>query len=57
MHGTLDESIPIDAARDLSSRLANTRLVAIEGSGHFVHIDARDRWVEEVTKFVESLPP
>ena len=57
MHGTLDESIPIDVAQDLSSRLANTRFVAIEGSGHYVHIDAPDQWVEEVAKFVESLPP
>jgi pimeloyl-ACP methyl ester carboxylesterase len=57
MHGTLDESIPIDAARDLSSRLVDTRFVAIEGSGHDVHIDAPDQWAEEVATFVESLAP
>jgi pimeloyl-ACP methyl ester carboxylesterase len=57
MHGTLDESIPIDAARDLTSRLVDARFVAIDGSGHDVHIDAPDRWVEEVATFVATLPP
>jgi pimeloyl-ACP methyl ester carboxylesterase len=57
MHGTADASIPIDAARDLSRRLADTRFVAIDGSDHFIHIDAPDQWIAEVTAFLESLPP
>ncbi len=57
MHGTLDESIPIDAARDLTSRLVDSRFVAIDGSGHDVHIDAPDRLAEEVAAFVATLPP
>ena len=56
MHGTLDESIPIDAARALTSRLADARFVAIVGSSHDVHIDAPDRVAEEVTAFVATLP-
>lgn len=56
MHGEDDSSIPIEAARDLSSRIADTRFVGIEGSDHFIHIDAPDRWIEEVIRFVESLP-
>lgn len=56
MHGEDDASIPIEAARDLSSRIADTRFVGIEGSDHFIHIDAPERWLEEVTKFVDSLP-
>lgn len=57
MHGALDQSQDINSARELSSRLADTRFVAIEGSDHFIHIDAPDQWTEEVAKFVESLPP
>ncbi len=57
MHGALDQSQTVDSARDLSSRLADTRFVAIEGAGHFIHIEAPDQWVEEVTLFVESLAP
>ncbi len=57
MHGTLDQSIPIDSVRDISTRLANTRFVAIEGSDHHVHIDAPDQWLEQVSTFVDSLPP
>lgn len=57
MHGALDQSQTIDSARELSSRMADTRFVAIEGSGHFIHIEAPDQWVDEVTAFVDSLAP
>ena len=57
MHGTLDESIPIEAARDLTSRLVHARFVAIDGSSHDVHIDASDRLAEEVAVFAATLPP
>lgn len=57
MHGALDQSQTIDSARELSSRLADTRFVAIEGSGHFIHFESPDQWVEEVTTFVEDLAP
>ena len=52
-----DQSIPIDAARDLTSRLVDARFVPIEGSGHDIHIDAPDRWADEVLAFVATLPP
>lgn len=55
MHGADDTSIPIDAARDLSTRIADSRFVAIENSDHFIHIEAPDQWIEEVTRFVETL--
>lgn len=57
MHGTLDQSQDIESARALSPRLADTRFVAIEGSDHHIHIDAPEQWVEEISKFVESLSP
>ena len=56
MHGALDKSQAIDGARKLSSRLADTRFVVIEGSDHHVHMEAPDQWVEAVTTFVEGLP-
>ena len=56
MHGTLDQSQDIDSARALSSRIADTRFVAIEGSDHHVHIEAPESWIEEITRFVENLP-
>ena len=57
MHGSLDQSQTIDSARALSSRLADTRFVAIEGADHFIHIEAPDQWVEAVNTFVESISP
>ena len=57
MHGALDQAQDIDAARQLSSRLSDTRFVAIEGSDHFIHINAPDQWLAAVTTFLESLEP
>ena len=57
MHGTLDRSQTIESARELSSRMADTRFVAFEGSYHFIHIEAPDQWADEVSTFVENLQP
>ena len=57
MHGTLDQSQTIESARDLSSRLTDTRFVAFEGSDHSIHIEAPDQWTDEVSTFVENLQP
>lgn len=57
IHGTLDQSQAIDSARELSSRLADTRFVEIEGSDHHTHNEAPDQWLEAVTSFVESITP
>lgn len=57
IHGTLDESIPIDAARALTRRLVDARFVAVDGSSHDVHIDAPDLFAEVVDTFVATLPP
>ncbi|MDH3307015.1 MAG: alpha/beta hydrolase [Acidimicrobiia bacterium] len=56
LHGDSDTAIPIEAARDISSRITDSRFVAIPASDHHVHIDAPDRWTEEVTNFAASLP-
>jgi len=57
VHGALDRSIPIDAARELGSRLANARLVEVASSGHHVHLDAPKRLAEEVATFAAALEP
>ena len=57
LHGAADQSQDIESARALSSRIADTRFVAIEGSDHHVHIDAPERWLEEVTAFAANLQP
>jgi 2-hydroxymuconate-semialdehyde hydrolase len=57
VHGTLDESIPVDAGRDLGSRLTDSRFVAVAGSGHHVHLDHPGRLAEEVIGFVATLDP
>lgn len=53
MHGSLDKSQAIESARELSSRLADTRFVTIEGSDHHIHNGAPGQWLETVTTFVE----
>ncbi|HSG42082.1 MAG TPA: alpha/beta hydrolase [Anaerolineales bacterium] len=57
IHGILDQSQDIESARALSSRLVDTRFVAIEGSDHPIHFEAPDQWLEAVTTFLESISP
>jgi pimeloyl-ACP methyl ester carboxylesterase len=51
VHGTLDTSIPIDAARALTPRLRDVRFVPVEGASHDVHIDAPDVLVATIESF------
>lgn len=57
VHGTLDRSIPVAAARALSPRLRDTRFVEVEGSSHDVHVDFPERLAAEVAAFVGTLGP
>ena len=57
VHGTLDASISVAAARALSARLQDTRFVAVAGASHDVHVDVPDRLAEEVGAFVATLAP
>jgi 2-hydroxymuconate-semialdehyde hydrolase len=54
VHGTEDASIPIAAARKLSSRIQETRFVAVAGVGHDVHVEAPARLAEAIENFVEG---
>lgn len=49
--GTHDVNIPHAVARDLAKR-THGKFVSIEGATHFVQIDAPERLVEEVEKFL-----
>jgi pimeloyl-ACP methyl ester carboxylesterase len=55
VHGALDSSIPIDAARRLTRRVRDSRFVAVEGVNHDVHIAAPDRLTREIDAFVADL--
>lgn len=56
VHGTLDVSIPIEAARRLTPRLRDARLVEVEGASHDVHIDAPDELVAAIEAFEHATP-
>ena len=56
VHGGRDASISVDAARGLTSRLADARFVLVEGASHDVHIDAPDALVAAIVAFERESP-
>lgn len=54
LHGTADEEVPFSAAERLQSQLNDSRLVPIDGAGHFVMVDAPERFASEVETFLSS---
>jgi pimeloyl-ACP methyl ester carboxylesterase len=57
VHGTEDESIPIAAARRLTSRLSDARFVAVAGVGHDVHVNAQGQLVTAIEAFMGDASP
>jgi pimeloyl-ACP methyl ester carboxylesterase len=57
VHGGLDASIPLSAARGLTARLRNARLVVVEEASHDVHLTAPDRLARELRSFASGLEP
>ena len=55
IHGENDASIPLKAARKLSTRMRDTRLVTVPEASHDVHIDAPDRVAAEIKGFAAGL--
>jgi pimeloyl-ACP methyl ester carboxylesterase len=53
--GELDERSPLAVADDLSSRIAGSRLVVLEGVGHLSHVEAPERFNDEVRSFIGSV--
>jgi 3-oxoadipate enol-lactonase len=57
LYGTEDRFGHPDNARDLAGRLENSRLVFIEGAGHFAIREAPARLLTEITAFIEEQQP
>jgi pimeloyl-ACP methyl ester carboxylesterase len=56
LHGTRDEEVAFSAAERLHSQLHDSRLVPIEGAGHFLMHDAPERLATEVEEFLAAPP-
>jgi pimeloyl-ACP methyl ester carboxylesterase len=55
--GTNDPIIPIAHGRAAQERIPESRLVEIPGAGHWPQLDDPDRFVAELTEFVETTEP
>jgi 2-hydroxymuconate-semialdehyde hydrolase len=57
VHGSRDDSIPVEAAQRLTRRIGDARLVVVEGASHDVHVVAPDRLAREIRGFTAGLGP
>jgi pimeloyl-ACP methyl ester carboxylesterase len=55
LHGTVDEEVPFAAAERLQSQLRDSRLVPIEGAGHYLMLDAPERFASEIEAFLPTM--
>lgn len=55
--GTDDPVIPVSHGRAAHDAVPNSRLVEIEGAGHWPQLDAPERFVEELTAFIDETEP
>jgi pimeloyl-ACP methyl ester carboxylesterase len=55
--GTDDPIIPIEHGRTARERIPGSQLVEISGAGHWPQLDDPDRFVAELTEFVETTEP
>ena len=55
--GTDDPIIPIEHGRAAQERIPKSRLVEIPGSGHWPQLDDPDRFVDELSEFMETTEP
>ena len=55
--GTRDPIIPIEHGRAAQERIPESRLVELPGAGHWPQLDDPDRFVAELTEFVETTEP
>jgi pimeloyl-ACP methyl ester carboxylesterase len=55
--GSRDPIIPIEHGRAARERIPESRLVELPGAGHWPQLDDPDRFVAELTKFVETTEP
>ncbi|HEY8559396.1 MAG TPA: alpha/beta fold hydrolase [Pyrinomonadaceae bacterium] len=52
MVGLYDRNVGVDAVRDLSSAVSDSKLVIFERSGHFPDIEETDKYVRVVREFI-----
>jgi proline iminopeptidase len=50
----LDVTVPAEHMRAIAQALPDARFVELEGVGHFVEVEAHERWIELVTLFLEG---
>jgi pimeloyl-ACP methyl ester carboxylesterase len=55
--GTADPIIPVEHGRAALERLPGSRLVEFPGAGHWPQLDDPERFVAEITEFVETTEP
>jgi len=55
--GDADRIIPVEHAYAAHASIPGSQLVVFEGVGHYVHCEAPERFVEVLTRFVESTRP
>lgn len=56
VHGSQDASIPVEAAKTLGRRIADARMVVLNGAPHDVHLYEPERLAEEIEAFADGLP-
>ncbi len=57
MWGDADPVIPVEHGRRAHETVAHSHYVEIEGSGHWPMLDAPERVVDELTRFIEQTEP
>jgi pimeloyl-ACP methyl ester carboxylesterase len=57
MWGSKDRIIPAAHAKAAQEAMPGSRLVIFEDSGHFLHVQEPDRFVDELSDFVDSTSP
>ena len=57
MWGDQDDIIPVDTPTRLTPGCRGSRLEIFEGAGHFLHVEAPERFVSVLTDFIETTEP
>jgi non-heme chloroperoxidase len=53
-HGKLDKLCPFELAEQLHKGIANSKLIAFENSGHALFLEERQKFNEELNKFIKD---
>ncbi len=50
-----DGDVPPATAREMTQRLASSRLIEVPGAGHDLHLDRPEEWRAVLTGFLEAV--